>query len=75
MREFQLRYRVRYQVLRQERDATGRRRRDLAAPRLSFNDQDPLAKESEEALLYRDMQTDMVQQIVRGCGHDGSCKT
>jgi outer membrane lipopolysaccharide assembly protein LptE/RlpB len=24
-----------------------------------------LAKESEEALLYRDMQTDLVQQIMR----------
>ena len=31
---------------------------------ISFNDQ-VLAKEAEEVLLYRDMQTDMVQQIVR----------
>ena len=31
----------------------------------SFNDNQVLAKESEEALLYRDMQTDMVQQILR----------
>jgi LPS-assembly lipoprotein len=32
---------------------------------VSFNDADVLAKESEEQLLYRDMQTDMVQQIMR----------
>ncbi|MFN0162016.1 MAG: LPS assembly lipoprotein LptE, partial [Burkholderiales bacterium] len=30
-----------------------------------FNDTQVLAKESEEALLYRDMQTDMVQQVLR----------
>ncbi len=32
---------------------------------ISFNDTDILAKESEEGLLYRDMQSDMVQQIMR----------
>lgn len=32
---------------------------------VSFNDAQVLAKESEEALLYRDMQTDMVQQVLR----------
>ena len=32
---------------------------------ISFNDADVLAKESEEQLLYRDMQSDMVQQILR----------
>jgi LPS-assembly lipoprotein len=32
---------------------------------ISFNETQTLAKESEEALLYRDMQTDMVQQILR----------
>ena len=32
---------------------------------ISFNDAQIIAKENEEALLYRDMQTDMVQQIVR----------
>ena len=35
-------------------------RRDFA-----FNDQQVLSKESEEALLYRDMQNDAVQQLVR----------
>jgi LPS-assembly lipoprotein len=32
---------------------------------ITFNDSDVLAKESEEQLLYRDMQNDMVQQIMR----------
>jgi len=32
---------------------------------ISFNDSDVLAKESEEGLLIRDMQSDMVQQIMR----------
>ena len=32
---------------------------------ISFNDTEVLAKEAEESLLFRDMQTDMVQQIMR----------
>jgi LPS-assembly lipoprotein len=32
---------------------------------LQFNETQVLAKESEETLLYRDMQTDLVQQILR----------
>lgn len=32
---------------------------------ISYNEQFVLAKESEEALLYRDMQSDLVQQILR----------
>ena len=32
---------------------------------ISFNDAEVLAKEAEEALLYRDMQLDAVQQLVR----------
>lgn len=32
---------------------------------ITFNETEVLAKESEEALLYRDMQTDLVQQILR----------
>lgn len=64
VREFQLRYLVSYRV----HDGKGSEyipgstivlRRDI-----TFNDQ-VLAKEAEEALLYREMQTDMVQQILR----------
>ena len=32
---------------------------------ITFNDTDVLAKEAEEQLLFRDMQSDMVQQIMR----------
>jgi LPS-assembly lipoprotein len=32
---------------------------------LSYKENEVLAKESEEALLYRDMQSDLVQQIMR----------
>jgi len=64
VREYELRYRVGFRL----HDGKGR---DWIAPNeiqltrsISFNDQ-VLAKEAEEVLLYRDMQTDMVQQIVR----------
>jgi LPS-assembly lipoprotein len=64
VREYQLRYRVAFRV----HDGKGR---EWIAPDeitltrdISFNDQ-VLAKESEELLLYRDMQTDMVQQLMR----------
>lgn len=65
VREFQLRYRVSFRVY----DAKNKEfipaseiflKRDFA-----FNDTQVLAKESEEALLYRDMQSDAVQQILR----------
>ncbi len=32
---------------------------------ISFNETQTLAKESEEVLLYRDMQSDLVQQVLR----------
>lgn len=32
---------------------------------ISFSDDRVLAKEQEEVLLYRDMQNDMVQQVLR----------
>ncbi|MEZ0307598.1 MAG: LPS assembly lipoprotein LptE, partial [Ramlibacter sp.] len=32
---------------------------------ISFNESAVLAKEAEENLLYRDMQTDIVQQLMR----------
>jgi LPS-assembly lipoprotein len=65
VREYQLRLRLLLRVT----DGKGREyiagtplgvQRDIA-----FNEADVLARESEETLLYRDMQTDLVQQIVR----------
>lgn len=65
VREYQLRYVVAYRL----NDPTGR---TLIAPSeilltrdISFNDAEILAKEAEELLLYRDMQNDAVQQLMR----------
>ena len=64
-REFQLRSRITLRVV----DRSGRELLGpltLSAQRdVAFNDAQVLAKESEEALLYRDMQSDLVQQILR----------
>ena len=65
VREITLRYRVSYRLT----DAKGVEyipasqivlRRDI-----TYSDTDVLGKEQEEALLYRDMQSDAVQQMVR----------
>ena len=65
VREITLRYRVSYRLT----DAKGIEyipaseivlRRDI-----TYNDTDVLGKEQEENLLYRDMQNDAVQQVVR----------
>jgi LPS-assembly lipoprotein len=65
VREYQLRYRVGFRLY----DAKGR---NYIAPSeiqltrdVTFNESQVLAKETEDALLYRDMQSDMVQQIIR----------
>src|SRR5471032_787310 len=65
VREFQLRYVLSFRV----HDAKGRDylpRSEIRITReISFNDAQVLAKEQEELLLFRDMQSDMVQQILR----------
>ncbi len=65
VRELRLRYRYAYRVI----DSQGR---DLVPAGeillnrdLSYDDSNVLAKEQEEALLWRDMQNDMVQQLMR----------
>ncbi|TFV88159.1 hypothetical protein E4K72_22240 [Oxalobacteraceae bacterium OM1] len=65
IREFTLLYRLRFQV----RDNAGH---TLLAPTeitvkrdQSFNESQAIAKEKEEEILYRDMQGDIVQQIIR----------
>ena len=68
VREFQLRYKLAFRVV----DIKGREylpQNEIALTRdISFNDSQVLAKEAEETLLYRDMQSDMVQQILRRLG-------
>jgi LPS-assembly lipoprotein len=65
VREFQLRYRVGFRV----HDGKGADYVPQSLIQLTrdvtFNDAEILAKEQEEQLLFRDMQTDMVQQIMR----------
>ena len=65
VREFQLKSRVRFRM----KTPDGR---ELIAPTeivqqrdISFNESAVLAKEAEEVLLYRDMQSDLLQQILR----------
>jgi LPS-assembly lipoprotein len=65
VREFELRYRVAYRL-------TDKNSVDLAPPGeitlrrdMTYDDTLVLAKESEEALLYRDMKADAVQQMLR----------
>jgi LPS-assembly lipoprotein len=65
VREYQLRYRVGFRV-HDEKGQNWIPTSEIALTRdISFNDAQIIAKENEEALLYRDMQTDMVQQIMR----------
>ena len=65
VRELQLRYRLQYQVYDKQKILIAEPGEIVLRRDYSFNDQEQLSKESEEALLYRDMQTDAVQQLVR----------
>jgi LPS-assembly lipoprotein len=65
VREYQLRYRVGFRVTDRKGQVFVSTSEILLTRDISFSDVQLLAKESEEALLYRDMQTDMVQQILR----------
>lgn len=65
VREFQLRYRLSYRMLDRNAVETLPVAEITLTRDFSFNDQDTLSKESEEALLFRDMQNDAVQQLVR----------
>jgi LPS-assembly lipoprotein len=63
--EFQLRYRMSYRLLDKNAAETIPATEIVLTRDFSFNDQDTLSKEAEEALLFRDMQSDAVQQLVR----------
>ncbi|MGE5651279.1 LPS assembly lipoprotein LptE [Noviherbaspirillum sp. UKPF54] len=65
IREYTLYYKLRFRV----RDVQNK---ELIAPTdiilkrdISFNESAVMAKENEEVLLYRDMQSDLVQQLLR----------
>ena len=65
VREYQLRYRISYRML-NKNSVEIIPTTEIALTRdFSFSDDETLSKEAEEALLFRDMQNDAVQQLVR----------
>jgi LPS-assembly lipoprotein len=65
VREFQLRYRVGFRVSDNKGGDYVAQNTIILTRDVTFNDTEILAKEQEEQILFRDMQTDMVQQILR----------
>jgi LPS-assembly lipoprotein len=66
VREYLLRYRITYRLTDNKSAQEYVGASEIVLQRdLSYNDTEALAKEAEEALLYRDMQNDAVQQLVR----------
>ena len=65
VREFRLRYRVGFRVHDGKSGDYVPLQTIVLFRDVSFNDSDILAKETEEQLLFRDMQADMVSQIMR----------
>ncbi len=65
VREYQLRYRISYRML-NKNSVEIIPTTEIALTRdFSFSDDETLSKEAEETLLFRDMQNDAVQQLVR----------
>ncbi len=65
VREFQLRYRMTYRLTDKDNKVLRPTTQILLQRDLSYNDTDTLSKESEEALLFRDMESDAVSQLLR----------
>jgi LPS-assembly lipoprotein len=64
--EYRLRYRVGFRVTDSKSVQVFLPTSEIVLTRdMTYNDAQVIAKENEEAILYRDMQTDMVQQIMR----------
>lgn len=64
--EFQLRLTVRYEVTLPGRDAPLIEPTDVVATRLiTYSEAAPIAKETEELLLFKDMQVDLAGRILR----------
>ncbi len=65
VRQYLLSYNIVFRVLdKQGKELLGSTQILLTRP-IDFNETQLLAKEQEEALLYKDMQTDLVQQMMR----------
>ena len=65
VREFQLRSRIRFRLRTPQGKELIPETELLQQRDITFNEAAVLAKEAEESLLYRDMQTDLVQQLMR----------
>ncbi|MFT4241360.1 MAG: LPS assembly lipoprotein LptE [Acidovorax sp.] len=65
VRELQLRLRIRFKLRTQTGDELIPDTELLQQRDISYNETIALAKEAEEALLYRNMRTDLVQQLLR----------
>ena len=65
VREFQLRIRFKFRLRTPQGKELIPESEILQQRDISFNESAVLAKEAEEGLLYRDMQSDIVQQIMR----------
>ncbi|KAB2898413.1 LPS assembly lipoprotein LptE [Paenacidovorax monticola] len=65
VRELQLRLRVRFKLRTPEGEELIPETELLQTRDVSYNESIALAKEAEEALLFRNMQTDIVQQLLR----------
>ena len=65
VREFQVRLRVRFKLRTPQGKELIPETELLQQRAISFNESAVLAKEAEEGLMYRDMQTDLVQQLMR----------
>jgi LPS-assembly lipoprotein len=64
--EYRLRYRVGFRVTDPNGTQVFLPQSEILLTRdMTYSDAQVIAKENEEGLLYRDMQTDMVQQILR----------
>lgn len=65
VREMQLRLRVRFKLRAQDGQEWVPETELLQTRDISYSETIALAKEAEEGLLYRNMQTDLVQQLLR----------
>ena len=65
VRELQLRLRIKFRLRSQKGEELLEPTELLQTRDISYSETIALAKEAEEALLYRNMQTDLVQQLLR----------
>ena len=65
IREFQLRYRYRFRVRNRDGIELIPESEIVLVREISFNETGALSKETEEGLLYRDMEQDLISQLQR----------